>query len=326
LAAKPASGNQTAQGIMVNMHGPDGGTVTVVDNKQYRFNELTASGYFTNTQSGDPTVSCNGSPTNCASGNQPATPGAPAPDPRQVNGTPQGPGAVQYNKCTFLGGGTLTGLSYQQSQTVSGLNGKGSWTFDWTYDVAPSPATVEPLTAWDLVKEVTGSAQVDVNADIAGESVLVKNAGSWKKYSFSMLESDGTNRVIGLALTVKDAAGTIVASYAPGSAVHFPVDFGYTTNAGSNGATGYLQDSDARTILNTDSFAGNNDGGSDGSALALATTDTTTVTFDPGDYTITLTGTVKGNSIDATSTGANISFSVTQSVHIIAPGCGNPAA
>jgi hypothetical protein len=129
LAAKPASGNQTAQGIMVNMHGPDGRTVTVVDNKQYRFNELTASGYFTNTQSGDPTVSCNGSPTNCASDNQPATPTAPAPDPAKVNGTPQGPGAVQHNKCTFLGGGTLTGLSYQQSQTVGGLNGRGSWTF-----------------------------------------------------------------------------------------------------------------------------------------------------------------------------------------------------
>lgn len=325
FAGKPSGGggggsNQTAQGIMVNLDAS--GTFTVVDNQQYKFNETTAAGYFGNDLTSGPTVSCTGSPTNCASTNQPSTPTTPAANPQKVNGTPQAPGAVQDNMCTFLNGGDLTGSTYTQSTTVPGLNGGGNWKFTWTYTVTPSPTTVDPFTAWDLNKEVTGSASIDVNADIAGESVLVKNGGSWKKYSFSMLESDLSNRVTGLTLTVKDGSSTVVETDYPNSTVNSPVDFAYATNAGSNGSTLKLQDGDARTILNNDSFAGNNNGGADGSALALATMDTVSPTLDIGSYSITLTGTVKGNSIDATSTGANISFSVTSHVQIIAPGCG----
>jgi hypothetical protein len=326
LAAGP---NQTAQGIMVNLHAD--GTFTVVDNKQYEFDEATAATYFTNATTGGPTVTCTGSPTNCAISNQPATPDAPAPDPSKVNGTPQASGAVQHNQCTFLDGGSLSGLSYTQSQSRVGVNGKGNWTFTWTYAVTPTTATVDPLTAWNLVREVAGPAEVPVTAAIAGESVLAKSNG-WKKYSFSLTDSTTGNRVQNLALNVTDSDHNVVWSTVPESRVvaNVPgadpgdaaaVDFPYTTNAGSNGAVGNLQNGDARTILNTDSFVGNDDGGADGSALALALMEPQTVLLGAGDYTVTLTGTVKGN-----SGIANISFSVGNVVHIIAPGCGNPAA
>ena len=175
-----AAPSQTAQGIMANLHAD--GTFTVVDNKQYRFNEETAATYFSNTlTSGTPSVTCTGgSPKgDCSSANQPAAPAAPAPDPYKVNGTPQAPGAVQKNQCTFLDGGSLSGLSYtQQIQGIPGRNGSGKWAFTWTYEVAPTTSPVAPLTAWDLVKEVTGPAEVQITAEIAGESVLVKNGGS----------------------------------------------------------------------------------------------------------------------------------------------------
>lgn len=314
---------------MVNLHAD--GTFTVVDNQEYRFNETTAATYFSNSQTGGPAVTCAGSPTNCGAANKPPAPAAPAPDPYKVNGTPQAPGAVQANQCTFLDGGTLSGLNYTQSQTVPGLNGKGQWTFEWTYAVAPTTTDpVDPLTAWDLVKEVTGPAEVPITAEVAGESVLVKNSGNWRKYSFSLTDSTTGNRVQNLALTVTDSDHNVVSSTAPGSTVvtNAPaaqpgdpgaLDYSYATNAGSNGATNNLRSGDARTILNSDSFAGNDDGGSDGSALALALMDPQTVPLGPGSYMVTLTGTVKDN----TGT-ASISFSIGQVVHIIAPGCGNP--
>jgi hypothetical protein len=64
--------------------------------------------------------------------------------------------------------------------------------------------------------------------------------------------------------------------------------------------------------LNSDSFAGNNDGGADGSALALASMDAVGVDLGPGDYSVMLTGTVKDNSAIA-----NIGFSISQIVHVI---------
>lgn len=327
LAAGP---NQTAQGIMANLHAD--GTFTVVDNKEYRFNETTAATNFSNSLTGGPTVTCSGSPTACASANQPLAPTAPYPDPYKVNGTPQAPGAVQDNKCTFLNGGSLSGLSYTQSQSRPGLNGKGTWTFTWSYAVTPTTESVDPLTAWDLLKEVTGPAEVPITAEIAGESVLVKNSGTWKKYSFSLSDSVTGNRVQNLALTVNDSSDNLVWSAAPESTVvaNAPgahpgdpgaVDFLYSSNAGSNGAVSNLATGDAREILNGDSFPGNNDGGSDGSALALALMAPQTVQLGPGDYKVTLTGTVKDN-----AGIANLPVKVESVLHVIAPGCGNPGA
>ena len=310
-----AGGDKTGQGIMVNLHHI--GALALVEKQVWHFNELTAAGYFTNALTAGPTVTCNGSPTNCASGNQPATPAAPAADGNQVTSPPGpgGQGASFENRCTFLDGGTLAGRTYQQSVTVNGLNGRGNWTFTWDYAVTPTQATVEPFTAWDLVSDSNpdGTVHVDIAADVAGESVLKSsNAKLGTKYSFSLIDGTG-NRVQNLAVSV-DSDAPVAAT----STVNYPVDFAYTTNAGSNGVTSLLVNGDARSILNGDSFLGNNNGGADGSALALATMSPVGFDLGPGSHTVQLTGTVKGN-----SASADISFNVQDILIIITPGCGN---
>jgi hypothetical protein len=157
-----------------------------------------------------------------------------------------------------------------------------------------------------------GTAHIDIAADIAGESVLKSsNAKLGTKYSFSLIDGTG-NRVQNLAVSV-DGDTPVAAT----STVSYPVDFAYVTNAGSNGALSLLMDDDARSILNGDSFAGNNDGGADGSALALATMSPVGFDLGPGSHTIQLTGTVKGN-----SASADISFNVQEVLIITTPGCG----
>jgi hypothetical protein len=314
----------TGQGIMVNLKGS--GTFTIVDNKQYRFDDLAAAAYFTNTYDG--VVEVSGSPSNrCPSGSAPAAPTPPVPDPLQVLNLSNEDinTAVKQNKCKFLDGGALDPFPY--TQTLTNTTGLGStkctWTYTYHYTVAPTQ-TVAPLTAWELVRETNGIAEVDVYAEIAGESVVLWKALPKKKFSFSLRNSDGSSRVTDLALTVN---GTVVASAIPSTVLEnapgaMPgdegaVDFFYTTNAGSNGNTSLLANGDARTILNTDAFAGNNNGGSDGKALAWAIMDTQTLELGPGDYNVVLTGKVKGN-----NALADISFSVTRTVHIVAPGCG----
>jgi hypothetical protein len=176
------------------------------------------------------------------------------------------------------------------------------------------------LTAWDFVGS-TGdtSALVNMDANIAGESAV--SSKQWnRKYSFSLGEDplDPTlSRVQNLAISVND-----VVQATPASTVYHNtppdglVDFDYVTNAGMNGHTELLTNGDARTILNTDNFAGNDNGGSDGEALAWAIMDTVQLQLPVGDYTIKFTGTVKGN-----SGAADIPFSITQLLTIHGPGC-----
>jgi hypothetical protein len=338
-----AATGQTGQGIMVNLKGA--GTFAVVDQKEYKFNELNAAAYFTNTYSG--VVEVSGSPLNrCLSTSAPTDPyGVPAVDPLQVYNpnNENANTAVKNNKCTFLDGGTLSGSTYTQTHTYETGSGssKCTWKYTYYYNVAPTQ-TVAPLTAWDLVRETNGAAEVSVDVFIAGESVVKSsNPKVGTKYSFSLVDSSG-NRIENLQLTITDSAGNPVNAFVdingtfigstvypgstvvtntPGSTPYDPstgaLDFTYTTNAGSNGNTSLLQNGDARTILNTDSFAGNNDGGADGSALAAANMDTQMLQLGAGDYKITLTGTVKGN-----NALADLAFSVTGTVHIISPGCG----
>jgi hypothetical protein len=324
--ATGSAATQTAQGIMVNLDAT--GTFAVVNNVQYRYNTATAAAYFTNTRTSGPSVACSGSAANCAATNQPAAPTPPAPDPARVDGADAG-SAVNLNQCAFLNGGTLAGLSpYTQPVTINGQNGKGNWTFTWTYTVAPDPSydadpdtagvQVGELTAWDFVRSDVEAASVALNARIAGESVLFKSP-SYKKYSFSLLNSDGTSRVQNLHLSVTDSGNNTVLDTTPGSVISAPVDFTYTTNAGTNGAAvQYLANGDARGILNTDSFPGNDNGGADGSALALATMETQNVSLSTGgDYDVTLRGTVKDN-----SGNTSIPFNVLSTLHLVTPGCG----
>lgn len=160
---------------------------------------------------------------------------------------------------------------------------------------------VAPFTAWYLFQD-NGSqaAQITMNAFIAGQSV-VKNKTVGTKYSFSIVEPDVPNRVQNLVLTIKDSGGNIIFTAYPGSTVvtnapgstpnptanfgdvFLPfvspnddgsLDFWYKQNAGTNiGANGYVallvNNIDARNLLNGvggyDTFAGNQNGGFDGS-------------------------------------------------------------
>jgi len=164
------------------------------------------------------------------------------------------------------------------------------------------------------------TAHVDISALIAGESAVSK--ANWpRKYSFS-LEEPGTDPTTGLPVMVSRVVNLAVSvdgtvAIPATSTVVYPIDFAYTTNAGSNGNTSLLTDGDARTILNTDWFAGNDNGGADGSALAAALMDPVGADLGAGDHTVTLTGTVKGNNATA-----NLLFSVTQTIHVVHPGCG----
>jgi hypothetical protein len=73
------------------------------------------------------------------------------------------------------------------------------------------------------------------------------------------------------------------------------VDFDYTSNAGTFGNTSLLSNGDARALLANDSFAGNENGGADGSALAKAVVAPVDVFVPAGEHTVTLSGIIKGN-------------------------------
>ncbi|HTK59684.1 MAG TPA: hypothetical protein VL283_00600 [Candidatus Baltobacteraceae bacterium] len=317
--------SSTGQGIMVDFDAS--GTYALVTNQVWRFDQEAAAAYFTNAWDGvAPTSSCSGNACNGNLCGIPAAPAAPAADPDKVVDA-GGSAVADKSRCTFLDGGTLVLTdSYTQSAsvsvscTVSGRSKSATYNFAYTYAIAPDPATaaVAPFTAWNMISE-TGdgsTAHVDVTALIAGESVLSK-ANMPRKYSFSIEETDPVtllpvSRVRDLLVSFDGAPGIPATS-----SVSYPIDFAYATNAGTNGNVSLLADGDARTILNTDSFAGNNDGGADGSALAAALMDPVGGDLGAGDHLVTLTGTVKGN-----SAAASVDFSVTQIIHVITPGCG----
>ncbi|HWG21631.1 MAG TPA: hypothetical protein VG225_13960 [Terracidiphilus sp.] len=323
--------NYTGQGISVTMTG--GGDYVITQNLVYKFNFTTASGFFTNAWDGNaPTVSCSGG--KCGVTPTPAAPGAPLADASKVSGTQPG-SACETNECTFFSGGTLTGLTYTQTAKVTPVSG-AIFTFTYTYVVTPTTSSVDPLTAWDLVQSSGDDAVVvPISATIAGESVVVNSTfkcvsgvpGTAKcgKFSFNL----GTpgynladNRVSGLVVTVTNASSVVVFSQGAYSTVEDGVPYGtltfpYTTNAGSNGATAYLQSGDAYTIMQSNDVPGGGFGPAD---LEEAVMDTVSPSLGPGSYTVTLTGTVKGN-----SASASILFSVSQQLHISAGDCTPPA-
>ena len=294
---------------MMNMQGT--GDFIVTGTATYHFNPTEASAYYNNTYSGTYSVSCTGGGgggVNCLPGNQPATPAAPTPDPTEVAGNGQGgPGACQQNKCTFWSGGSLTGLTYtQQVKNVPGVNTKGNWTFTYNYAVTPNVASVDPETAWDLTSQTggDGNAQINIDAQIAGESMVTSSQwpcasgtpgkASCGKFSFSLGNTDGTSRVQNLTITVYDSSGNIVgAPYFATSTLTSGITFAYTTNAGSNGNTQYLQNGDASTVLNINDVPGHGFGPSD---LQEAIMTTVPLSLAAGTYNVVLTGVVKGNS------------------------------
>jgi hypothetical protein len=296
------------------------------------------------------------------------TPTTPSPDASVVkhNAHPGKDDVVGVNECKLLDGTALVGTTYtinvsidatcsyvSDSRAIQGGPNAGkfnvetttltqTYTFTYTFVVTPLQASYAPFTAWYLIDQggSGGAAKIPVSAFIAGESVQ-KSKQNPLKYSFSILNSDGTSRVSGLLVSADGgtpvAATSSVIKNNPADAatltteagqVEFgaggALDFFYIGNAGTNGDLSLLANNvDARTLLNggiatrIDTFAGNNNGGADGSALAAAIVDTVDLDLANGDHTITVSGVVKDN-----SALANLPFTVSKTVHIITAGCG----
>ncbi|MFI7547576.1 hypothetical protein [Actinoplanes sp. NPDC049599] len=308
-AAMAGSGT-TAQSVWAGFTAGDG-VFGYTDKQTYSFDSLAAATHYANVLESTAAPTCSGSAANCGASNAPlAAPAAPAPDATKI--TP----LVHADRCTFFTGGLLSGSTYTQSVTVNGKNGKGNWTYTSAYRITGQ--TVSPETEWSSVLDSSDGAHVTLQGEIAGESVLAKSAAT-SKYSFSLVDSAGASRVTGLSVTLTDPAGTAgtptpigstvvtaadatnFRNFSVGTAPADPADLYLDTLVATNGNTALLAKGDARTILNTDSFAGNNNGGSDGSALAYARLDPTEVTLTEGAWTATLAGTVKDNAGTATT-------------------------
>jgi len=314
----------TAQSIMADLKTE--GTFALVENQFYHYNSAIAATYFTNAYNGNVTSSVSGPGASAVT----TIPTAPAAPPALEKPLTQVI-ADNGNQHAFLEGGTLVGTTYTQDlkvdgQVQTGVDRKGApvyakvtYTYTYSYVIAPTDA-VAPFTAWDLTKTTGEStAHISVTADIAGESVQVSKQNPTGKYSFSIGDDALTNRVTGLSITVSgtDTAGNAVNSTtATDSTIVKGEDFNYFANAGTYGvASSYLKEGSAVSILNGDTFKGNDNGGADGSALSKAVMTPVDVELGAGDYNITLAGSVKGNGIDLDPQ----SFSVTKTIHIITP-------
>jgi hypothetical protein len=360
-AGKPATSSQTAQSIMVKLTGGGTYTFTDVNTYRFdKTAAATYFTNAWDGVVPTPTSQTSGG-NGCVPPAPATPPPAPAPDDTQLMGpSTQGKdGIVGKNACNFLDGTPLTGTSYPQdaTTTTSCTYTKNNqthtitttWTYTYNYNISPTgtPPVGVATDVWPLVDtHGADTADVSLAANIAGESVVVSKQFPTGKYSFSLFDASEANRVANLRLVITDAFGNVsydssLVDYplATGGipstiAVNYPnidpttgkptLDFYYTANAGTNlGTAGsYLMNGDAIfDILNKDCFDGNNYGGSDGSACSLATMNMVVVPFGPGNYTVTLTGVVKGN--DATMDEA---FSVSQNIIVVTQGCGGGPA
>jgi hypothetical protein len=334
--------------------------------QQLTFNSDTALpsiwwGYFT--EDGDVLPNTNDqydAPEGAAIPAAPTAPAAPAGDPRKMARV------LSDNEDTFLYGGTLTGgaeYTMEVDATVStdpevltkiwyksnGPAADRGWWAEWTtlnytytytykYKIDPieDTADVDARTAWDFVSSSTeDGAEVSVGGVVAGLSAQSTSRVT-RKFSFSLLDSTGNNRVQDLLFEVLLSDGdepltsaittSNVVMNTPGAEANTTsladevnideddgsVDFFYTGTYVSGNASLLPAPEDARTILNSDNFLGNDDGGSTGSALALAVLEPVTLELPEGLYTIRLTGTVKGNEATATTD----SFSITRNLKV----------
>lgn len=326
FAGKTTNSSTTGQSVGIDVRTQ--GNLVVTGTDVYEFDPVGAGSAFWSTTVTGPTVTCsNYSRTYCGAAYQPATPSTPAADPPANRSAAD---LAEDDRCALWSGGSLAAAAtwtQQVKQDLGSGSSKVTWTFTWTYTTAPSTAAVEQRGCWDggcaytLVQSDTSLARLHVNGWMAALSVLAKSGG-FRKYSFSLRESDGSSRVTATYATVTDINGAVVASVpvettlaenAPGAKPGDPgaLDFVYEPATAVNLLATEPMAGDARGILNTDSFAGNNDGGADGSALARADMTPFFIELGEGVYNLEVGGTLKGNSSNAT-----LNLSVSKTVQI----------
>jgi hypothetical protein len=325
----------TAQSAMFN--NTAAGTFMISGTEVWSYNKATAATYFSNTLTSGPVVSCGGNPnTDCASENQPPAPAVPAPDPAKL--TP----FVASNSCKFWNGTALTlnplpqDNQYTQSVTISGLNGKGNWKFEWTYTIAFADSVGGPYaakTAWDLDSSSSTFASVGVAGFFAGQSTQKKAKASpgnpWTfKASHTMTADDGSSRLVNPQYSILDSNGDLVCG--PKDIAVLPiesgVDYRYAQNAGVNGSTNQLIDDAMVSAIqqgnvaspggDKDNFAGNDYTNGERQFVDEDNTPKCSISQE-GSYSLIVTGTLKGVS----GTTPPIGFSTTSNVCISAGTC-----
>lgn len=215
-----ADAAQTAQSVMASLEF-DATAYIIEQTITWKFDRGThrepgtAMEYYTNTRTAGPVfVRCTGSGANCGLANAPteSTIAAAEPAPNEVKLQQH----AQAQRCIFFSGGTLTNDTYTQEADVDGQNGKGKWTYRWTYAIEPVPdnndvdsvtsgVQVAPGTAW--TSDVTGgTVDVGFSGFIASESF--QSLRTRNKYSFTMLEGDLTRvRQVSVQLQASDGSG-----------------------------------------------------------------------------------------------------------------------
>lgn len=358
-AAKPTTSTQTAQAIWSDF-GAASTEIVITENRKFDFQPadfcqgtdvtppvdgvcaegttLTpgATSYFAAPVATGPAVTCNGSPTNCASTNQPTIPSVPAAPTEAL---------LDQVKCALWYGEVLPTATTPAAVTVAGANGRGNWTFTWTYSLAPlDAATAVAVHSGYGYKVLGDGGTLDVALDgfVYGQSAQSLAKGT-RKYSFSMRASDGSTRVVNTAISVlKDGVPLVTFSQADGTLAtllqennqanndYLPVDFLVPQDPTSAG-TGLLalRNYDlglltfgigARDILNNtggiskDNFVGNDNGGADGSALArVKLMPSTPLAVSGGTYAVSYTGQVKELNADGTLQG----FTVNREIKVV---------
>jgi hypothetical protein len=339
LAVSASAQTQTAQSAMVALT-PDSQAYEIAGTTTWTFNrgnqndaDLTglAMSYYTNVWDGVvPTLTCTGGGSNgCVT--PPAAPAAPAPKPNELQQQAQG------DRCTFFFGGTLGATTYTQGVTVNvGGPGtpaaqKGNWTFTYTYAITPIQA-VDPQTAW--TSEVTGgSVNLGFGGFVASESY--QKQSNRHKYSFTMVDGGITRARNVSASLMKDSAtlasldlnnvDTDLNGINDGLTVAGAVnDFFYFANGGIFGNSSVFSALHAparkseNSVVNivtgidatpADNFAGNNNDLAAGNVHLGPYSGSFNGLTEPGDYTVVVAGTLKGN-----SSSADFGFSVTSSL------------
>ncbi|MCX2739411.1 hypothetical protein [Pontibacter anaerobius] len=198
-----------------------------------------------------------------------------------TGGTPQNRNtAVQRQKCIFFNGGTLEAVRVGQT---------------WVYPISTDP--VAPKTAWYLVYPLGGgSSTSDVTLDvmIAAQSVVINKGKA--KYSFTLLDEAGIARISDLKVTVTGQDDVLDPAFnvnVGNETNNCLADMFYTANAGIFGrATGsLLTDMTMGEILANNAFGSTAACGN----AAVAKLDQLSYSLPAGVYTITVSGTVKGN-------------------------------
>ncbi|MFM7014201.1 MAG: hypothetical protein ACKOXT_04355 [Actinomycetota bacterium] len=222
-------------------------------------------------------------------------------------------------QCSFWTGDTLGSYTMKQSISDPAVGSGGSkYQITRNYDFVYEGTGIEPKAFWTLVgQSEPGTVKVNFGGKIAGLSGMTWTGGY--KYSFSI--SSGVIDNPTLVVTPVNSDGSL------GAPTSYPLSYQYL-NALSDGfsdfgigqvtngygygynlnqilsppdilsgvfpSTGSIPAQDARAILNSDAHLGNDNGGSDGSALAYIQLLPFQVDLPAGNFQYSLQATVKG--------------------------------